>query len=240
MKRAFSLILWAPSRIQDFDSCKHQAYELLATLHAFGPELSPKYLRAMSKKAAREFRLTLDNVEQLLKRKADRLFPDLGYTIGFFTSMNDDESAGISLRIGVSTPDPRFVNSLVVDFPLNFDFGNAALRSRTIDLFRRCCEIFDPFWGCITDNLVQNRLQSFWKDSQPTSIHWVNWYGDDLADRLGRSKAEHAPVLLVEKLEGGYLVVARETPFDVKDARDIQLAAAINAYLGFPGFVSGE
>ena len=119
----YKMILWARPKEESIDNQAEQLISILMALNQI-EYLKPKYQTVRRKKDAIEFDLTLENVKRLITNKRDKQFPDLGSSISFFTSLNDNESAGISISIGVSNL--KFINSIVID--LNWDYKKIELK----------------------------------------------------------------------------------------------------------------
>jgi hypothetical protein len=235
MIQAYSMILWAKANREDFKVTVDKAYNVLITLKEYGPELSPNYLPAYRKKDVKPYDLNYSNLEQLIKKNVNRegnlVFEDLGHTIGFFSSLKDDDSAGIHFSIGISNP--QFTNSLVVDFPLSMDIFNDSISESLLSLFKKCVLIFDPFWGCIKSSFSLNKFGTIRKNEKPTTIHWVNYWDKDLARKVTEQRIESASLYLKEKTEnGGYLLVLQKKPDDYNSEEDMKLQDKVNKELG--------
>ena len=77
--------------------------------------------------------MTLGNIEKLIIQKKDKYFTELGSKFSFFTSLNDDESIGISISIGVSKP--GFQNNIVIEL-------NADYKEKKVEEFDEIAEVF--------------------------------------------------------------------------------------------------
>jgi hypothetical protein len=232
MIQSYSLILWAKAKQEDFKVSVDKAYQLLMTLKEFGPETSPNYLPAYRKKDVKRFELNYENLEALMeKKKKKQIFPDLGYTIQLFSSLTDDNSAGIMMSIGISYP--KLVNSLVVDLPYSLDVFNDNISRRLIILFSKCTILFDPYYGCIANSSNTKKFDGLWKNDMPTSVHWINFWGNDIVNRVSENMINNIQWDSSKKVDDkGYILILQKKPIDNNLEEDIRLQSNINKRLG--------
>lgn len=230
-----TLILWSHPKDENFQSAVERAYSVLALLRDFGDELSPKFLTAKRKADAKPFDVKLENLEYVVRRGVNKegsnSFPELGYRISFFSSLNERDSTKISLTIGTSNP--QLKNSLVINFPQSFPlYEEVVLCERVTKLFQELCLLYNPYWGCIQNDVNANQLDALWDKSLPTSIHWLNFFGFDTVNLLGDAKIQSAPVLGVIKASTGYFIKIKDMPIDDCNPEDLKLQESINEYFG--------
>ncbi|MCL6592247.1 MAG: hypothetical protein K6U80_20160 [Firmicutes bacterium] len=228
-----TMILWAKAREMEFEEVVDQAYQLLSYLREFGPELAPNYETVWKKSDAKLLKGTYEELKEIIakevkKAEKDDISKGLGYTLGFFSSLNDEESAGISLRIGVS--DPKFVNSFIVDFPLNLSLYELFIAEKVYVLFKKCILCFEPYFGFVANNKNSDRYEKFWHNDRPTTTHWLNFFGEDLVKLFGEQKIKNAPAELIEKVGNGYLIRLKKLPIDDESEFDLQLQRRLNSY----------
>lgn len=236
MLQVHSIILWAPARDEEFDSVAERAYAILTELKNFGEELSPNYLKVMRKKDAKPIELTPAIFKDILRKNINKEgkmeFPDLGYTVGFFSSLINKKSAGISMTIGVTNP--KFTNTLTINTPQEFPvYTDVVVAENLVYTFKKCVEIFEPFWGSIVNNVNGDRVSRFCNKSLPTTTHWANFFGSDIVKRLGESRIAQAPVQNAERLGSGYFIRLKELPINDECEDDIKIQIQANSYFGF-------
>ena len=236
MIQTHSMILWAKASEENFDVAAQRAYRVLATLKEFGTQLSPNYLTAARKKDAPIFDGTYESLKALLLKRVNKEgnteFPELGYGIGFFSSHDSKNSSGIHIQVGVTHP--QFKNTVLVHLPEALPvFNDSTVAEKLVEVFRKCAEVFDPFWGCVSNSVNADRFNGYWHERLPTATHWVNFFGSDIVNQMGISKIEQAPVQKVEKVGNGYLVMLKESPIDDKNEFDIKIQNKANSYFGF-------
>lgn len=165
----YTMILWAKANNNGIDTQAKQVFDILNTLSQV-PYLRPKYLTAYQKKDTTEFELTLENIEKLITKKRDKQFEELGSKISFFTSLNDNDSVGISISIGVSKA--KFQNTVVLD--LNIDYKEQSVKKfdELSEIFKKLVIVFAPFYGCITSRSNGSMFDTYYDktNNTPTSI----------------------------------------------------------------------
>ena len=107
----YTMILWSRANKSSIESQTKQVFDVLSILSKID-YLAPKYLTANRKKDAKEFELSFENVKDVILKKQDKQFIELGSIISFFTSKNDNEAVGISITVGSSNP--KFLNTVVI------------------------------------------------------------------------------------------------------------------------------
>ena len=236
MIQRHSIILWSRAADEEFKVTVDRAYSIIMALKEFGTELRPDYLTAMSKKNARLFDYSYETFEELICKGVNKegkiIFADLGYSISFFSSKVEQNSAGIRMHIG--TTNPKFKNTLVIALPQTCPlYTDAIFDARLIELFKKIADIFDPFWGCIGNGINIRRYDGYWGDKLPTATHWINYFGQSLIEQLSIKKIEKSPVYRTEKLSNGYLLQLEKAPIDDTDEEDIKIQTRANEYFGF-------
>jgi len=229
------MIIWAKANQEDFKVTVDKAYRLLKALKDYGSEFSPNYLPAYHKKDAKQYDLSYETLEILIQKgrnkEGNRVFPDLGYHVSFFSALNDDDSAGISLTIGMSNP--KFINSFVVHFPISLNIFDDNATEKLIYLFKKSILIFDPFWGCISSSLNQQRLGPFYENDKPKRVHWVNFWDMNTIRSITEEKIKKAPLYSIEKIDAkGYILILEKKPFDDNDEADVKLQNEVDKILG--------
>lgn len=233
MLQRHSLILWANAANEDFQVSLNKAHDLLLALKEFGPELSPNYITAKKKKEAPNFDWSLETLQELLKKGVNKegktVFPDLGYSVSFFSSLKDDDSAGISMLVGASNS--SITNNFIVNLPLSLPiYESPEVNKRLITVFKECVRIFSPFWACIGNGVNLRRYDGYWSDKLPTAIHWVNYFGSDVSKTFGEAKITSSPTYSKEKLHSGYLIVLKDGPINDEIEDDIKLQQRANSH----------
>ena len=218
----YTMILWARPKECSIEYQAALVFNILMTLKKID-YLNPKYETVYRKKDAVEFDLTLENVKALIERNTDKQFPDLGSLIGFFTSLNDDESAGISISIGVSNL--KFVNSIVIS--LNWDYKKmCAEKYDELEwLFKELIIQFKPFYGFIASKSNKNKYDEYYDDinNKPVAIFDMNFWSNEIIkglkinDKILLNFYEH------DEIGDGIFTRLLKEPFNILDPKHIEL-----------------
>jgi hypothetical protein len=235
MPQTHSMILWAAPTKEDFKETVNKAYQILTALKEFGPELSPNYITNLIKKDAKQFSLDYDSLAELIRKgvnkEGNRVFPDLGYRINFFSSLNDVDNTGISLTLGVTNS--KLKNTFIVNFPISLNVFDDNISIGLIELFKTCNNIFNPFWGCILNSGTLIRYKTLFKNDLATTIHWVNFWGEDIIRKVSEEKISKASLYSREKIDNkGYLLILKRKPIDDNSQNDIRIQNETNKSLG--------
>ena len=234
MVQYHKIILWKEPDSEEggFDDIAKDAFSIMDVFQQFPSEWRPNYLPGY-RKSDKRFEWNYENFVPLLKKGANRegkkVFSDLGYRIGFFSSLDDDESFGHSLGIG----NTKFTNVLVTDIALNLDLTEKTNADKIVLLFEKLVDRFSPYWGCISNSYIVSEYGYFDKEKNlPKTTYWVNYFNDAILDNIGREKIQE----VLDKYEGvtfkdGFLKI-KDTAIDFEDAADIQLHKEIDAQLG--------
>lgn len=233
MIQRHSLILWAKAANEDFQVSLNKAYDLLLVLKEFGPELSPNYITAKRKRDSQRFDWNIKTIQELLQKGINKegktIFPDLGYRVSFFSSLKEDDSAGISMTVGVSKP--NYINNFIVNLPVSLPiYENPEVNKRLITVFKECIRIFNPFWACIGNNVNLRRYDGYWGDTLPTAIHWVNYFGSDISKTFGDAKIMSSPTYTKERFCSGYLIGLKDEPINDEVEEHIKVQRKANKH----------
>lgn len=226
----YTMILWAKANNNEIDTQAKQVFDILTTLSQV-PYLRPKYLTAYKKKDTTEFELSIDNVEKLITKKRDKQFEELGSKISFFTSLNDNESVGISISIGVSKA--KFQNTVVLD--LNFDYKEQSVKKfdELSEIFKKLVIVFAPFYGCITSRSNGSMFDTYYDkiNNSPTSIFDINYWGVDIVNNLPISEIQEKVFECIE-INRGYYIRLQKEPVNISNINHMKLQKDINCLLG--------
>ena len=189
MEQSYSLIFWK-RQMEDTDtrSLAKLVYEILEKLISYHSELYPQYLPARSKRNVNKFILCEEELVTLLDKglnKERQYSLDLGTTVAFFTSLDEEKSAKILFSIGYDSP--LLDNSIVIDFPatMNEFIGKNTLRLYT--LFQDIVEIFQPYYAFVANSLNNHIFNHDWID-KPCCVHWMNYFSRETVQLIGEKK----------------------------------------------------
>ncbi len=228
----FTMILWAEPREEDFDKTVNTVYEILKELNEYGSEIAPNFMTAKRKRDAVPFNLNKQSISEILKKRTNKErgieFPDLGCTISFFSSMHNDESCNIRMKIGVSNQ--RFKNTLVIHLSPYFSGYNHRILEFE-ELFKNCIKILDPFWACVSnDQNIEMYGDNYWVHDKPSTIHWLNYFNKDVSDKLEVEKVIVTKDICAEKFLKGYIIKLQKEIISVENKMHIEKQREVNQY----------
>lgn len=125
MLQRHAIILWkkAESEDRNFEDFSKEAYDTLNIFQDYPQELRPNYLTVTSKKDIREFDWNYEQFYRVLKkgvnREGEAVFEELGYSISFFSST--DENASCAFLMSVGNKNDKFYNTFIIDLPLSWN-----------------------------------------------------------------------------------------------------------------------
>lgn len=227
----YKMILWTRAKEDSIDSQVDQLFNILMALNKVN-YLMPKYQTVRRKKDAVEFVLTKENVRNLIITKKDKKFSDLGSLISFFTSLNDKNSAGISISIGVSNP--KFINNITID--LNWDYKHLELEKydELELLFKDLIAQFNPFYGCVVSRSSREKYDEYYDDisNKPCSIFDMNFWGNEIVENLKIDEEIASKVYEYKQINDGYFIRLSKEPLDMLDTNHMELQQGINKLIG--------
>lgn len=181
------LILWRKPVEKTLEVLAEEAFDLFSIFREAQEDFRPNYQTARRKRDAKP--ITWDEKtfrNALLGRPVNQgntLLGELGYSISFFSSVEEERSVGYRLHIG--NRDPKFVDTFVVDIP------DSAWNSRLFslvaieDTFCRCIAAFHPFWGCVDDRCPPEDGYLTWDRKRPMGVCWMNYWDTAMALQVG-------------------------------------------------------
>lgn len=214
MIQRHSIILWRKAEREDksFEETAREAYEVLTLLQDYPQELRPNYLTAKTKKDIREFDWNYENFRNILKKginkEGENVFKDLGYSVSFFSSMNEENSAAFSMTVGNKFE--KVYNTLVIDLPLSVNLYDKKTAEMTGNLFRRLAQLYMPFWGCISNKALSRRYGKYLEGNLPTTVHWMNYWSEDIIHAVGMEKIQ-------KSIEGNQEIAFKNGILSIKD-----------------------
>lgn len=231
MVDTYTMLLWVKPNEDDIEIQTKQVYNLLSILSKVN-YLRPKYLTASNKKNVTEFELSFENVKKLITRKKDKQFSDLGSRLSFFTSLNDSESVGISITVGVSNP--KFLNSLVINFNIDIKKQKNTSFNELANVFKELINACTPFYGCFTCKSNRNMFNGYYNDgfNIPNSIFDLNFWGKNVISKLAVNEEILSKMYEYEKIKGGYYIRLQKNPIDTTNTQHMEFQKQVNCMMG--------
>ena len=227
----FKIILWARAKNVSIESMADIIYKMLCLMKEYGDELDPKYITVRKKILAKEFNLNRDSVKLLLEKKVDKeglkLFNQLTSRVSFFSSLDDNRSSGIS--IGIGDCGSMLNNTCVVSLPTGFS-GLVDKQIEFIYLFKQLIEVFEPYFGFVSNNSNKQYGDIFWLNDKPTYVHWINYYDTITAKKVGLKSV--LSIEGVERFKNGYFFMLQDEPIDVNNPQHLEKQRKTTNLLG--------
>lgn len=193
----------------------------------------PKYETTMRKKQAEQIEWSYEKFCDIVRKNVNQesggVFSDLGYRICFFSSKNNNKSASISLSIG--NRNPKFVNSCIIEMPLDLEVFSNNESKNLADIFYECVKTFHPFWGCISNDQNARKYGRFLIDHKPSSVHWINYWSDSICKQIGMKRINEV-IKYNDKISfHDNFFRIKDIPLDMNCEADMKLQTTINSML---------
>lgn len=233
MIQKFTIILWrkAEQEEKSFDEIAREAYETLCILQKYDEIFRPNYLTVKKKSDASKFEWNygsfLDALQNGVMKIGKNKLTELGYSISFFSSLNENESCGISLRVG--NKDAKFVNSLIMGLPICLDYRENVNSCMLKKLFCELTNCFRPYWGCVSNNKFQIGELGYMRGNNPLYIHWLNYWSKDVVSTVSSKFFEDIKNISEISFMDGVLQLG-ENAFDCRNGKDKIYFEEINKY----------
>jgi len=91
---------------------------------------------------------------------------------------------------------------------------------------------------CMTDEVAYYSYNShidvevLAENNLPSTVHWLNFSGEDTVNRIGLDKIKQAPFQEVNEVGSDYFLKLKEYPFDDFSSEDVALQVEVNRFLG--------
>ena len=223
MIQRHSIILWRreEEKSKSFDEIAEETFQVLNIFQEYPIELRPNYLSSTSKKNIELFNWNIEEFKEALKKGVNRegreIFDELGYTISFFSSLEEENSTGFQLTVG--NKHPEFYNTIIISLPLTLDIFNLSVANMISTLFEDVVGKFVPFWGCISNRAITRKYGKYIEGKLPTTIHWVNYWSEDIINEIGMESINDAISRQSVSIENGILKI-RDIPLDAEKEED--------------------
>lgn len=226
MIQRHSIILWKKAEEENkiFEEISAEAYEVFKLFHNYPQKLRPNYSTAKTKKNIRRFDWNYENFSNELKKGINKegknTFENLGYSISFFSSMDEEDSCTFQMRAG--NKNEKFFNTLIVNLPLSLNLYDEKMAGKISNLFEKLVQAYMPYWGCVSNKVLSRKYGQYLEENLPTTIHWINYWSEDITSAIGMEKIhkiiDKYPIISFKK---GILSI-NDTALDVDKEDDIR------------------
>ena len=225
MIQRHSIILWKKpeEKDKDFDEISKEAFQVLNILQNYPVNYRPNYLTGSDLSDVKEFPWDLEHFRERLKKglnqEDDHKFYDLGYSISFFSSMNENDSCAIQMRTGIKNK--KFYNTLIINLPVSTNVFGERDAEMIREMFQYLVLKYEPFWGCISNKKISRKYGKLWENDLPVAIHWGNYWSKETVESIGQEKIGG---MIHENpqasFENGILFI-KDTALDVNNHKDM-------------------
>lgn len=225
MLQKHSMILWRKAERSDkrFEEIAKETYKVVDLFQNYPQEMRPNFLTGKTQKDVKEFEWNYENFCNVLKKginkEGENIFEDLGYAVSFFSSMDEKESYGFQIEAG--NKNERFYNTLIINLPLSLNLFEKKNCEKITRLFEELALVYKPFWGCVSNNALSRRYGRFLEGNLPTTVHWVNYWSEDIVETIGMEKIQKVvdgnPMISFQK--GIFLI--KDKALDVNKEEDL-------------------
>ncbi len=187
-----TLLLWRRPSLEKKYTATEIAAEMLSiieTTQEYFPEFSTLYIPATRKDKVEGAILSKEWIESLLHKSEHNaaLIVKTGYTLSLFTSLDSLCSCSFLLHIG--SAHAELTDSILIKFPLYWNWNNSGLVDRLEKLFMELVKIFVPYWGCVA-NLGLTDKKKYVVDDMPTTLHWLNFISESALKKINPQKLQ--------------------------------------------------
>ena len=229
-----TIILWQKpiSDRTSFDDIVRNVIDILTVFNALPEQYRPNFYTSNSKASAKPFVLDYDEISSHLQKTACT-FKDsvINYSIGLFSSKNNDSAFGYSLRVGTRENKHGFINTLVVNIAINYDIYDEKYAGLLEKVFKECVSVFNPFWGAIVNDSARAEDTLLVVDGTPANIHWINYWSDDIIDQIGLRKIKKAKKKYEQFNFDNGIIKIQNLPINAENPKEIEYRSEIEKHL---------
>lgn len=229
MIQTYTMVFWLNRKRRSANEISKIIYDLFECLNRFDCRILPRYRTAQSKRDVQDIATSRQHLERTISADMARLkSPDDVYSIGFFSSMDENTSLGVTCTFG-NLPTQN-CNAITMQLPISYEtfFPQA---SQIYKLFQRLTDILCPYYSFVKNNRDPLAAPSWNAQTQkPATVHWINYYSTKTAERIGTERLARIPQ--TEFTPNGVYLRIFDNPFDIEDTTQLKSRSAIAKKLG--------
>lgn len=239
-KQTYSMIFWRHTEKGNtsFEDISERIYKVLQIFNKNLPyEYCPNYKSVNKKCDVKIYDWNYENFCNDLKKNINHtkecVFEKLGYSLSFFSSLEDNKSFGYRLNVGVK--DSRFINVFSVHLAADFNYFNKDMAKILELIFYDCVNEFGAFYACVSNSLIKNGQSAILKSDslyKITSIQWLNYWDSEILKKFDNKKLKILQRKHKEFSFNNGFIKLKDIPLDAENPEDIKYVQEIESELG--------
>lgn len=229
MIQTYTMVFWLNNKHRGADEISQIIYDLFGCLNCFDHRILPRYRTARSKRAAQEVETSIQHLRNMISADITRLkSPDNVYSISFFSSMDEDDSLGLTCAFG-NLP-TQSCNAIIMQLPISYETFFPQTDQIYL-LFQRLTDMLRPYYSFVKNNKDPLAVP-LWnvQTNKPSSVHWINYYSMKTAEDIGMKCFKRIPQ--AEFTPDGIYLRIFDKPFDVENIAQLKSRSDISKKLG--------
>lgn len=239
-KQTYKMIFWRHSEKKDssFNDIAKRTYNVLQIFNNEFPEkYRPNYLTVMKKSDVNFFEWSYENFYNELINNVNhtktQIFSELGYSLSFFSSLDNDSSCGYMIHVGAINE--NCLNTIAVNLSIDFDYFNKNSYELLERIFYRSAKEFGAFYACIYNSQISDgKFAKFKSDSMYniTNIHWLNYWSPEVLRQFNIKELKKIEKEYREfSFKNGFLKL-QEKPLNAENQSDIDYLKKVESEIG--------
>lgn len=239
-KQVYSMIFWRYSEKDDvsFDNIARRIFKVLNVFKKHFPEkYQPNFCAVKNKSNAKLYDWNYNNFYDDLKRNVNQtkemVFKELGYSLSFFSSLEDAESCGYMVHVGATSP--NCLNTFAVNLSIDFDYFNKECYNILEKVFYKCVKEFKPFYACVYNSQINGgKFAKFKSDTvyDITNIHWLNYCSPEIINKFNKDTLKKLSRQNKEFVFKNGFIKLQKKPLDAENNKDIYYLKDVEQLLG--------
>ena len=238
LKQRYGMVFWrhAEKKETDFNEVAERVYKVLNVfVNNFPAKYRPNYLTVNKKSETKLYEWNFENFCKDLKINVNhtkgRVFKELGYSLSFFSSLNNFES--FSYRIHVGATDVNFTNAIVINLSMDFDYFDKKVASKLEQIFYQCVKEFDAYYACMSNSQIPLRKGCYTSlDDVPNDVHWLNYWSDEILKKIDIKKLKKLEKKYKEFSFNNGFIKLQDIALNAENPKDLQYKEQIEQELG--------
>lgn len=214
-----------------FDEIAKQAYSIMNIFNNHLPkEFRPNYLTVNKKQDAKpydwNYQTFYNDLYKNVNHTKERVFKELGYSLSFFSSLENANSFGYMIHVGAT--DPRFTNSIVVNLAFYYNYFDEKACKTLEKIFYECVRSFGAYYACVANSssILNNGLY-LTDEGVPTSLHWLNYWSPEIMKKIDRKRVKKLEQKYKEFVFNDGFLKLQNVALDANSEQDVEYKKAL-------------